>query len=46
MDIIVLSVQVINISPFNYEIRDSNELSDLGGDNFPVVIYNIFKEIS
>ena len=30
----------INFSPFKYEKRESNELSDIGGDNFPVVISN------
>ena len=30
----------INFSPFKYEKRESNELFDIGGDNFPVVISN------
>ena len=30
----------INFSPFKYEKRESNELSGIGGDNFPVVISN------
>lgn len=28
----------INFSPFKYEKRESNELFDIGGDNFPIVI--------
>tara|TARA_B100001248_G_scaffold121467_1_gene90887 strand:- start:2554 stop:4476 length:1923 start_codon:yes stop_codon:yes gene_type:complete len=28
----------INFSPFKYEKRDSNELFDIGRDNFPIVI--------
>ena len=30
----------INFSPFKYEKRESNELFDIGGDNFPIVISN------
>ena len=40
---LIFNLQVItniNFSPFKYEKRQSNELSDIGGDNFPVVISN------
>ena len=30
----------INFSPFKYEKRESDELFDIGGDNFPIVISN------
>ena len=30
----------INFSPFKYEKRESNELFDIGGDSFPIVISN------
>tara|TARA_B100000614_G_scaffold68403_1_gene60653 strand:- start:2393 stop:4315 length:1923 start_codon:yes stop_codon:yes gene_type:complete len=30
----------INFSPFKYKKRESNELFDIGGDNFPIVISN------
>ena len=30
----------IKFSPFKYEKRESNELFDIGGDNFPIVISN------
>ncbi len=31
----------INFSPFKYEKRESDELLDIGGDNFPIVISNL-----
>jgi len=31
----------INFSPFKYEKRESNELFDIGGDNFPIVISSL-----
>ena len=31
----------ISFSPFKYEKRESNELLDIGGDNFPIVISNL-----
>ena len=36
----IISPKNINFSPFKYEKRESNELSDIGGDNFPIVISN------
>ena len=36
----IIPTKNINFSPFKYEKRESNELSDIGGDNFPVVISN------
>ena len=31
----------INFSPFKYDKRESDELLDIGGDNFPIVISNL-----
>ena len=34
----IMQPKNINFSPFKYEKRESNELFDIGGDNFPIVI--------
>ena len=37
----IISPKNINFSPFKYDKRESSPISDIGGDNFPIVISNL-----
>lgn len=37
----IIFPKIINFSPFKYDKRESSQILDIGGDNFPIVISNL-----